>query len=117
MKPAKRRLLVILAWVASAALPVLAASGSRPATGAVADGKAAARGHPGTGTVNSIDLRAGKVNLTHGPIPGLGWPGMTMDFVADKKALATLKPGQSVAFEVAERNGRYVITRIAPVGK
>jgi hypothetical protein len=41
----------------------------------------AGHGHAqGTGTVNSVDASGHKINLTHGPIPALGWPGMTMDF-------------------------------------
>ena len=75
------------------------------------------QGHRGQGTVNSVDAKAGKVNLTHGPIPSLKWPGMTMDFaVKDKQALAKLKAGQKVAFKVAEQTkGQFVITEIAPV--
>ena len=34
----------------------------------------------GTGTVNSVDPAQHKVNLSHNPIPEIGWPAMTMDF-------------------------------------
>ena len=73
--------------------------------------------HKGQGTVNSVDAKAGKVNLTHGAIATLKWPGMTMDFaVSDKQALAKLKAGQKVEFKVAEQSkGQYVITELAPV--
>jgi Cu(I)/Ag(I) efflux system protein CusF len=51
----------------TAAIPALAflvlASGSIHA----AEGEA----HKGQGTVNRVDANAGKINLTHGPIPGL----------------------------------------------
>ena len=72
--------------------------------------------HKGRGTVNGVDAKAGKVNLTHGPIASLKWPGMTMDFaVSDKQALAKLKPGQKVEFKLVEKTkGQYVITEIAP---
>ena len=72
--------------------------------------------HKGQGTVNRIDEKAGKVNLTHGPIATLKWPGMMMDFaVADKQGLAKLKPGQKVEFKLVEKTkGQYVITEIAP---
>jgi len=90
------------AFLALAALPVQAAE---------------SQAHKGQGTVNRVDANAGKVNLTHGPIPSLKWPGMTMDFaVKDKQALAKLKAGQKVEFKVAEQSkGQYVITEIAPV--
>jgi hypothetical protein len=34
----------------------------------------------GTGTVNSVDPTQHKVNVSHNPIPDIGWPAMTMDF-------------------------------------
>jgi Cu(I)/Ag(I) efflux system protein CusF len=34
----------------------------------------------GTGTVNSVDPAQHKVNLSHNPIPEIGWPAMTMEF-------------------------------------
>jgi len=72
--------------------------------------------HHGQGKVNRIDLGAGKVNISHGPIASLNWPAMTMDFaVADKNALANLKPGQSVQFDLTKTGaGEYLITRLTP---
>ncbi|WP_083876153.1 efflux RND transporter periplasmic adaptor subunit [Caenispirillum salinarum] len=32
------------------------------------------------GTVNAVDAQGRTVNVTHAPIPVLGWPAMTMDF-------------------------------------
>ena len=77
---------------------------------------AANQSHEGKGTVNSVDPKAGKVNLTHGPIPSLNWPGMKMDFaVKDKEALAKLKAGEKVIFKLVEQaKDRYVITEIKP---
>jgi len=34
----------------------------------------------GTGTVNSVDPAQHKINLSHQPIPEIGWPAMTMEF-------------------------------------
>lgn len=81
------------------------------------DGKAVAESHQGKGTVNSVDAKAGKINITHGPIASLDWPAMTMDFeVQDKAALANLKNGQKVTFTLVEvRKGKYVISEIAAV--
>jgi Cu/Ag efflux protein CusF len=93
--------LAAFAFLILAALPVQAAE---------------SQAYKGKGAVNSVDVKAGKVNLTHGPIAGLNWPGMTMDFaVKDKQALTKLKPGQKVEFKVSEQSkGQYVITEIAP---
>jgi Cu(I)/Ag(I) efflux system periplasmic protein CusF len=81
------------------------------------DGKAVAESHQGKGTVNSVDAKAGKINLTHEPIASLDWPGMTMDFeVQDKSSLAKLKAGQKVTFKLIEaRKGKYVISEITVV--
>jgi Cu(I)/Ag(I) efflux system membrane fusion protein len=81
------------------------------------DGKAVTESHQGKGTINSVDAKAGKINLTHGPIASLDWPGMTMDFdVQDKASLTNLKPGQKVMFKLIEaRKGKYVISEIAVV--
>ena len=34
----------------------------------------------GTGAVNSVDPAQRKINLSHNPIPEIGWPTMTMEF-------------------------------------
>jgi len=72
--------------------------------------------HKGQGMVNKIDLQNSKINLTHGPIKSLGWPGMTMDFVVkDTAILKHLKAGQKVDFEVVnEGPGKIFVTRITP---
>lgn len=71
--------------------------------------------HHGSGTVNSVDAKAGTVNLTHGPIKDLGWPGMTMGFpVADPSLLQGIQPGMKVDFELEKTASGYRILRIAP---
>jgi Cu/Ag efflux protein CusF len=81
------------------------------------DGKAVTESHQGIGKINSVDVKAGKINLSHGPIASLGWMGMTMDFdVQDKVLLANLKKDQKVAFTLIEvRKGKYVISEITVV--
>lgn len=75
----------------------------------------AAEGYAASGTVNRVDVQAAQVNITHGPIAGLGWPGMTMSFpVKDRGVLRQLRPGERVAFRLSQQHGRYVITEIAP---
>ena len=77
--------------------------------------------HSANGKINRIDAKDGTLELTHGPIPALKWPAMTMTFrAADKALLANAKPGDEIEFDMlAEPNkdGDYVITRIAPRGK
>jgi Cu(I)/Ag(I) efflux system membrane fusion protein len=81
------------------------------------DSKTATQGHQGEGVVNSVDLSAGKVNLSHGPIASLDWPAMTMDLdVVETASLRALKPGQKVLFKLVEkRKGKYVISEISVV--
>jgi Cu(I)/Ag(I) efflux system protein CusF len=70
----------------------------------------------GTGTVNSIDASAHRINVSHGPIPAIGFPAMTMDFaVAPSVDLQAVKPGTRVNFTVEKgQGGMYVIQSIAP---
>jgi Cu(I)/Ag(I) efflux system periplasmic protein CusF len=72
----------------------------------------------GTGTVNSVDPAQHKVNLSHNPIPEIGWPAMTMDFpVADSVDLKAIKPGARVNFTIEKgQGGMYEIQAITPAG-
>jgi Cu/Ag efflux protein CusF len=72
----------------------------------------------GTGTVNSVDPAQHKVNLSHSPIPEIGWPAMTMDFpVAASVNLDAIKPGTRVNFTIQQgRGGMYEIRAISPAG-
>jgi Cu(I)/Ag(I) efflux system periplasmic protein CusF len=72
----------------------------------------------GTGTVNSVDAAAKKINVTHAPIPKIGWPSMTMDFaVAPSVDLSAVKPGTRIKFDMEQgQGGMYVIQSIAPAG-
>lgn len=81
------------------------------------DGKAVAEIHHGKGVINSVDVKAGKINMTHEQIPSLHWAGMTMDFeVQDKALLNKVKKGQKVSFSLIEASkGNYVISEITVV--
>ena len=72
----------------------------------------------GTGTVNSVDPAQHKVNLSHNPIPEIGWPAMTMEFpVAPSIDLTAIKPGTRVNFTIEQQpGGMYEIRAIAPAG-
>ena len=68
-----------------------------------------------SGTVNSVDTDGRKLNVTHAPIPQIGWPGMTMDFaVSDKVDLKTVKPGDKVEFTLQQGSGgMYMIDSLS----
>ena len=75
---------------------------------------AAAQIYRGEGTFDALDDAAGTVSLTHGDIPALQWPAMTMDFgIASKDLVAGVAPGTKVRFEFIQRApGEFVVTRI-----
>jgi Cu(I)/Ag(I) efflux system protein CusF len=51
--------------------------------------------------IKAVNAAAGTVTLQHGPIPGVGWPAMTMAFKTTKPGMLTgLKVGQTIDFEV-----------------
>jgi Cu/Ag efflux protein CusF len=55
----------------------------------------------GQGIIHSVDAQKNMVNLSHGPIPSLSWPEMTMDLpVADGVDISGLKPDDEVRFRV-----------------
>jgi Cu(I)/Ag(I) efflux system membrane fusion protein len=74
--------------------------------------------HRGTGRVTNVDSAQGRIELDHGQIASLKWPPMKMGFAVENKALLTgLKQGDAVEFELRgepNKNGDYVLTRIAP---
>lgn len=108
----KHLILIPLIFVALTAIP--AAAEMNMPMGMHMDSKTHAESHEGRGKINSVDAKAGKINLTHEPIASLDWPEMTMDFtVQDKASLSGLKAGQKVAFKLIEtRPGKYVISEI-----
>ena len=79
-----------------------------------ATAKPVAVGHKAEGTLNAIDLAAGSVTISHGPVASLNWPAMKMDFVLANPALVEgIKPGTAVAIEFVERQpGEWVVTSL-----
>src|SRR5262249_40259314 len=72
----------------------------------------------GTGTAHSVDPAQHTVNLSHTPIPDIGWPAMTMEFpVAPSIDLTAIKPGTRVNFTIEQQpGGMYEIRAITPAG-
>ena len=104
--------------------PVIAAAapeGHAPPSQHRSDMQMAHEGHDdahGTGTVNSVDPAQHKLNLSHNPIPEIGWPAMTMDFAVKPSVdLKPIKPGSRVNFTIEKgQSGMYEIKAIAPAG-
>lgn len=78
-----------------------------------------AQGAKGKGVVNSVDPTEHKINVSHGPIPSLGWPAMKMDFaVAPTVDLNAVQAGSQVEFTVGKNEaGLPEIQAIQPVKK
>lgn len=54
----------------------------------------------GEGKIVSLDAATGAISIEHGPINGLGWPGMTMGFMAKPDMLKGVAKGDKVSFEI-----------------
>jgi Cu(I)/Ag(I) efflux system periplasmic protein CusF len=73
----------------------------------------AAKHGQGTGVIRSIDAKAGTVTIQHGPIPGVGWPAMTMTFTAKPATLLKgLKVGQTIDFDCTVRGTAAEVTAV-----
>ncbi len=73
----------------------------------------------GSGKVNKVDPGKRTINLSHGPMPAINWPAMTMDFaVAPDVDLSSVKAGQQVEFTLVPKPGSkdYQVSRIKPAG-
>jgi membrane fusion protein, copper/silver efflux system len=74
---------------------------------------AAASTHRGEGKVEEVGKD--EVTISHGPIPSLQWPAMTMGFKTPAGRPSGISPGQTVMFEFRARNdGSFEIVSIAP---
>ena len=105
-------------WMGATAALALCSGVLQPATGAP-DGRiivAQVDKPSGQGKVNSVDAAARMVNMSHGPVAALKWPGMTMDFpVAPGVDMSALKPGEKVGFTLSKgADGAYMIDSIKP---
>jgi Cu(I)/Ag(I) efflux system periplasmic protein CusF len=82
---------------------------------AMGDSKGEAKGAPATGTVDAVNAAERKIKLSHGPIPAISWPAMTMEFPAAASVdLSKVKPGDKVKFTLSGANGSYTVDSITP---
>lgn len=95
-----------------------AAKMAHPSSGAMQIAHEGQSGAHAVGTVNSVDPAQHKINVSHQPIPEIGWPAMTMDFaVAPAIDLRALKPGARINFTIEKgQGGMYEIHAITPAG-
>lgn len=93
-------------------------SGSSQSLGSAPPLIAQASPAQGSGMVNSVYPSGHKINLSHGAIPAIGFPAMTMDFaVAPSVDLSTIKTGTHVNFTLQRSaDGMYVIQSVTPAG-
>jgi membrane fusion protein, copper/silver efflux system len=78
---------------------------------AASEGAEKTREHVAEGKVEKVDPKAGKVVISHGPVPSLEWPAMTMGFaVPDKALFEQLEPGQEIEFRFVETEDAYAVT-------
>jgi len=67
--------------------------------------------HQGIGVVKAVS--AGKIQITHEPIPSLDWPAMTMWFELQGHAVQGIQVGDHVSFKIMQgKNKKWVIESI-----
>jgi Cu(I)/Ag(I) efflux system protein CusF len=67
----------------------------------------------GSGLVLAVDREKGVVTISHGAMPALNMPPMTMGYpVKDKGQLSALQPNQRVEFQIAYDGKDYLIVEI-----
>jgi len=105
--------ILLITLIAGLSSPFLAAASGTHKSDHAKMAASNTQSHKATGTVNKLNPD-GTVNITHGPVASLGWPGMAMDFqVKDKVLLKGIKPGQKISFEIGKEASGYVITAIS----
>ena len=70
------------------------------------------------GIIRALMPEENKLNVSHEPIPELGWPDMTMDFdLAKGVSLEGIKPGSRIEFDMMKGKNGYEITAIRKAGE
>jgi Cu(I)/Ag(I) efflux system membrane fusion protein len=67
-----------------------------------------------TGRVEQVTQNS--ITLSHGPVPAIGWPAMTMTFRADPMLLRGLELGDQVSFAFDQPPAGPTVRRIVKVG-
>ncbi len=88
--------------------------------GGAAAAKSKSSGVSAAGVVKEVKAGERKLNITHEPIPSIGWPTMTMDFRIGKDVdIDAVKPGDAIGFTLKRDKaaGDYVIESLSKSGK
>ncbi|MBS0352967.1 MAG: copper-binding protein [Proteobacteria bacterium] len=106
--------IIFAALLSAATLPAHAAS-DKPQTADAHNHGGHAAMAPATlteGLVKKVDKAAGRVTLSHGPLPN-GMPAMTMMFrVKDPAWLDQLKAGDQILFAADQVNGAMTVVEL-----
>ena len=93
--------------------PAAASTVVAPTSAPMADMPAAAGTQASaTGTVESVDAKAGKITIAHGPVDALKWPAMTMTFKAGNTDISSIKQGDQVTFEFISTGMDGTLTKV-----
>ncbi|MGE0315093.1 MAG: copper-binding protein [Lautropia sp.] len=104
-----------LAFVACAAVAVVAPPGAIAQQAPAAAATAASEAPMADGEIRKVDKPAGKLTIRHGEIKNLEMPPMTMVFKAgDPAMLDRVKRGDKVRFRARDDNGQLVVTEMQP---
>jgi len=71
----------------------------------------AAEVHSATGTVESIS--GDRVTIAHGPVASIGWPAMSMAFVAPSGTADGVTVGDEVEFSFHQDGSTYVLSSLS----
>jgi Cu(I)/Ag(I) efflux system protein CusF len=66
--------------------------------------------YSGTGEVTAV--AGDQVTIAHGPIQGIGWPAMTMTFIAPAGMASAAKAGDEVSFSFQQAGSAYQLTSL-----
>lgn len=64
------------------------------------------------GTIKAMDTSKHTVTISHGAVPAVQWPPMTMAFSVTEDQLAGLKVGDHVSFSFRAKDGKAAIVSI-----
>ncbi|WP_426236476.1 copper-binding protein [Pseudomonas sp. TWP3-2] len=64
------------------------------------------------GTIKSLDTTKHTVTISHGAVPAVQWPPMTMAFSVTEDQLTALKVGDHVSFSFKIKDGKAAIVSI-----
>lgn len=96
-----------------AAAALTAAYAQSPGSSGHATTAGASAVHLAVGVVKAVNQNSRSLTIAHQDIPSMGMPAMTMSFRADPAVnIATVKPGDTVAFVLSSGSGGATITSL-----